>query len=133
MYLQLELQYNNDGLTQLEDRIRLDQRELQSVYDDTRAQLRARKDHDKYLKKEEDKTNKFKGQVSVVKRNLKEEKQKVNQQIALNRSLISNIKNTHSEILALEEKIVYATNIIKKKKQEGRTPEESKRLETQKL
>lgn len=75
-----------------------------------------RKDHGRHLKKQEDKTNKYKGQMSQVKQNLRDEKQKVSQQIAINRSLINTIKIKHSEILALEEKTAWAASIIKKKK-----------------
>ena len=55
------------------------------------------------------------------------------EQTAVNRKLINKIKDKHSEILAMEEKIQWVTDIIKKKKAEGLTPEESKRREEAKL
>ena len=43
--------------------------------------------------------------------------------------MVSTIKDAHSEILALEEKVYWASGIIKEKRKEGLSPEESKRRE----
>ena len=51
----------------------------------------------------------------------------------MNRKIINQIKEKHTEIMALEEKVHWVTDIIKKKKQEGLTPQESKKREEQKI
>lgn len=60
---------------------------------------------------------------------LREQKAYVKKEIDKNRSIISTIKEKHSEILALEEKVYWASGIIKEKRKEGLSPEESKRRE----
>ena len=43
--------------------------------------------------------------------------------------MINEIKDKHSEILAIESKIAWVTEIVRKKKSEGLSAAESKRLE----
>ena len=51
------------------------------------------------------------------------------EQTAINRRMINEIKDKHSEILAIESKISWVTEIVRKKKSEGLSAAESKRLE----
>lgn len=60
--------------------------------------------------------------LRVVKKNLRDEKLLVKESITVNRNLINLIKDKHSEILAIENKITHVTEILKRKKQEGLTP-----------
>ena len=77
MYAELELQYNNHGLIQLENKLMEDKRKLQFVFDDCKATFKMNKQHDRYLKQEEERSNRVRGRVSNVKHLLREEKQKV--------------------------------------------------------
>ena len=71
----------------------------------------------------------MRGKVSKAAAALREQKTLVKKEIDKNRSIISTIKDKHSEILALEEKVYWASGIIKEKRKEGLSPEESKRRE----
>ena len=51
MYVELELQFNNDGLTQMENQLSQDKRKLQAEFDYTRKELKVRA-------KEQNKVNK---------------------------------------------------------------------------
>ena len=42
MYDELEFQYNNHGLTDLENKLQEDKRSLQKVFDETRGELKIR-------------------------------------------------------------------------------------------
>ena len=57
MYQELELQFNNDGLTQMENELNEGKRKLQSVYDDTRKELKVRAKQQQKVKKTQAKTN----------------------------------------------------------------------------
>ena len=46
--------------------------------------------------------------------------------------MIVNVKEKHTEIMAMEEKLAWITSLIKKKRAEGMTAEESKKLEENK-
>ena len=70
--------------------------------------------------------------LRLAKKDLREEKLKVKEQSIINRRMISEIKDKHSEIMAIENKIGWVTEIIKKKKNEGVSPAESKKLEQNK-
>ena len=55
-----------------------------------------------------------KSRVSRVAADLREEKQLVKQEIAMNRKLIVDIKEKHTEIMAMEEKLNFSGFLIKK-------------------
>ena len=74
----------------------------------------------------------MRGKVSRAAAALREQKALVKKEIDKNRSMVSTIKDAHSEILALEEKVYWASGIIKEKRKEGLSPEESKRREAAK-
>ena len=71
----------------------------------------------------------MRGKVSRAAAALRDQKALVKKEIDKNRSMVSTIKDAHSEILALEEKVYWASGIIKEKRKEGLSPEESKRRE----
>ena len=50
----------------------------------------------------------------------------------MNRKLIVDIKEKHTEIMAMEEKLNFITGIIKKKRASGISAEESKKNEENK-
>lgn len=70
--------------------------------------------------------------MSKVSAQLRQEKQLVQREIKRNRNLIAIVKEKHTEILALEEKLAWITSLIKKKRAEGVTAEESRKLEENK-
>lgn len=59
MYLELELQYNNHGLTELENQLKAERNILRAKYDDTKVNFKLRQVQDKIIKKEEQRTAKF--------------------------------------------------------------------------
>ena len=79
------------------------------------------------MKNEEQKNSQVKSRVTNVKAQLREEKLQVQREIKRNRFLITHIKDKHSQILQIEEKIQWVTNMIKQKKSEGLSAEEVKK------
>ena len=57
MYVELEHQYNNHGLIELENQLDQDRRELQSRFDESKAMYQLRKGQAKILMKEEKRSN----------------------------------------------------------------------------
>jgi len=57
MYDELELQYNNFGLTQLENQVKHERQTLQAVFDTTRAEALRRVSLQKIVKAKEAKAN----------------------------------------------------------------------------
>ena len=53
MYDELEFQYNNHGLTDLENKLQEDKRSLQKVFDETRGELKIRTLDQKVIKDKE--------------------------------------------------------------------------------
>lgn len=56
MYLELELQYNNHGLTEMENNLKAERKVLRTKYDDSKAIFKIKQVEDKLIAKEEVKT-----------------------------------------------------------------------------
>ena len=126
MWAELENTYNLQSITTQENEIKEKQKELQSLYEETKGQANIKRAQDKMLDYKEEFHAKKNQQASCLNQDLKNAKRGFKEKKNKQRDILAEIKSKHEQIMDMEEKTRKLTLLIKDKKEKGLSPRSSK-------
>ena len=122
MYKELEGTYNNNKLTGMENDLVAKKKHLYDLYQDTQASVKVKTEQSKLITKAEGNDDKNKQTIGEQNARLREAKTQMKLAKDEQRRLLKDVKEKHTLMLHLQEKVVRLEQVIKEQEDKGFSP-----------
>ena len=102
MWSELEGTFNLNQITEMENELKAQKTRLLEIYQDTQGQAQVRKQQNAAIDEKNKVSSKLQGKANNFQNQLREAKQKLKAETEMQRKIMNDIKQKHTEILRLE-------------------------------